>query len=217
MKLLKRMALLSLCVFALSGCTQSSVTADSIVIKDDMIKDEMVAPDGSVLVEEDIVVDRTMKVTKETDPYVFDWEQISGDAVDMFVDEDYYPLGAEMSYEEDLEAKTIKLMWVLKNEATEEDAMEYAVELVQQFNNIMAIQKDGYALATHNTFGGIWDAFDLTVQISKEDGTMMIDKTYAAGAEIDLELPVYDQDGPNGPQAATEAPISPADKLNGKK
>lgn len=211
MKLLKRMALLSLCVLALSGCTQSSVTADSIVMKD-----EMIAPDGSVLVEEDIVVDRTMKVTKETDPYVFDWEQIAEDSVDMFVDEDYYPLGAEMSYVEDLEAKTIKLMWVLKNEATEEDAMEYAVELVQQFNNIMAIQKDGYALSTYDTFGGIWDAFALTVQISKEDGTMMIDKTYAAGAEIDLELPQYEENGSNGPQAATEAPISPADKLNNK-
>ena len=79
MKLLKKMALLSLCVFALSGCTQSSVTADSI-----MIKEDMVAPDGSQMVEEDIVVDRTMKVTKETDPYVFDWDQISEDAVEMF-------------------------------------------------------------------------------------------------------------------------------------
>jgi len=119
-------------------------------------------------------------------------------------------------YEEDLDAKTIKLMWVLKNEATEEDAMEYAVEMVQQFNNIMAIQKDGYALSTFDTFGGIWDAFDLTVQVSKEDGTIMIDKTYAAGTEIDLELPVYEGEGMNGPQAATEAPISPADKLNNK-
>lgn len=207
MKLLKRMALLSLCVLALSGCTQSSVTADSI-----MVKEEMVAPDGSRM-DEDIVVDRTMKVTKETDPYVFDWEQVSEDAVDMFVDEDYYPLGAEMSFEEDLEAKSIKLMWVLKNEATDEDAMEYAVEMVQQFNNIMAIQKDGYELAKYDTFGGIWDAFALTVQVSKEDGTMMIDKTYAAGEEIDLTLPEY---GTDGPQASTEAPISPADKLNNK-
>ena len=141
MKLLKRMALLSLCVLTLSGCTQSSLTADSI-----MVKEDMVAPDGSVITEEDIVVDRTMKVTKETDPYVFDWEQIAEDAVYMFVDEEYYPLGVDMSYEEDLEAKSMKLMWVLKNEATEEDAMEYAVEMVQQFNNIMATQKDCYEL-----------------------------------------------------------------------
>ena len=205
MKLLKKMALLSLCVFALSGCTQSSVTADSIVIKDDMV-----TPEDLEMVEEDIVVDRTMKITQETDPYVFDWEQVSGDAVDMFVDEDYYPLGVDMSYEEDLEAKSIKLMWVLKNEATDGDALEYAVELVQQFNNIMATQKDGVAFSTVDTFGGIWDFFNLTVQVSKEDGTMMIDKTYKIGEKIDLPLPEFSGDGPSGPQAATEAPISPA-------
>ena len=56
----------------------------------------------------------------------------------------------------------------------------------------------------------------MTVQVSKEDGTMMIDKSYEAGAEIDLTLPEYGTDGSNGPQAATEAPISPADKLNNK-
>ncbi|MBQ5660057.1 MAG: hypothetical protein IIV18_01815 [Lachnospiraceae bacterium] len=207
MKLLKKMALLSLCVFALSGCTQSSVTADSIVIKDDMV-----TPEDLEMVEEDIVVDRTMKITQETDPYVFDWEQVSGDAVDMFVDEDYYPLGVDMSYEEDLEAKSIKLMWVLKNEATDGDALEYAVELVQQFNNIMATQKDGVAFSTVDTFGGIWDFFNLTVQVSKEDGTMMIDKTYKIGEKIDLPLPEFGGDGPSGPQAATEAQVSPGSK-----
>lgn len=207
MKLLKRMALLSLCVLALSGCTQSSVTADSI-----MVKENMTAPGGAMIEEDNIVVDKSTKVTKETDPYVFDWDQVAEDSVDMFMDEEYYPLGVEMTYEEDLEAKSIKLMWVLKDEATEDDAMEYAVEMVQQFNNIMAIQKDGYELAKYDTFGGLWDAFALTVQISTENGTMMIDKSYAAGEAIDLTLPEYGEEGPNGPQAATEAAVSPADK-----
>lgn len=203
MKLLKRMALLSLCVFALSGCTQSSLTADSVIVNE-----EMADPDVSVA-EEDIVVDRTMKTTQETDPYVYDWEQVSTDVVDMFVDEDYYPLGAEVNYEENLEAKSMKLMWVLKNEATEEDAMEYAVELVQQFNNIMATQKEGVAFSTYDTFGGIWNFFDLTVQISKEDGTMMIDKTYKIGEVIDLQLPEVDE---KGPQAEAESAARPGDK-----
>ncbi len=210
MKLLKRVALLSLCVLALSGCTQSSVTDESLealqagAVIEDVMQDAME--------EETIVVDRSMQVTKETDPYVFDWEQVEEDTKDMFMDEDYYPLGVEMSYEEDMEAKSMKLIWVLKNEATEEDAMEYAVEMVQQFNNIMATQKDGVAFSTMDTFGGIWDFFDLTVQVSKEDGAMMIDKSYEAGAEIDLTLPDYDADGQNGPMAETEAAISPGNK-----
>ncbi|MBQ2403986.1 MAG: hypothetical protein II280_01080, partial [Lachnospiraceae bacterium] len=69
-----------------------------------------------------------------------------------------------------------------------------------------------YELAKYDTFGGVWNAFDLTVQVLKEDGTKMIDKSYKAGEKIDLTLPVYDEGGPNGPQAATEAPISPGNK-----
>ena len=204
MKLLKKMALLSLCVFALSGCTQSSVTDATLASL------QAGAAPAGVVEEEQIVVDKSVQITKETDPYVFEWEQVDEDVVDMFMDEDYYPLGVDMSYEEDLEAKSIKLMWVLKNEATDGDALEYAVELVQQFNNIMATQKDGVAFSTIDTFGGIWDFFDLTVQVSKEDGTMMIDKSYKIGEKIDLPLPEFSGDGPSGPQAATEAPISPA-------
>ena len=204
MKLLKKMALLSLCVLTLSGCTQSSVTDATLASL------QAGAAPAGVVEEEQIVVDKSVQITKETDPYVFEWEQVDEDVVDMFMDEDYYPLGVDMSYEEDLEAKSIKLMWVLKNAATDGDALEYAVELVQQFNNIMATQKDGVAFSTVDTFGGIWDFFDLTVQISKEDGTMMVDKFYKIGEKIDLPLPEYGGEGPSGPMAATEAPISPA-------
>ena len=34
--------------------------------------------------------------------------------------------------------------------------------------------------------------------------------TYTIGEKIDLPLPEFSGDGPSGPQAATEAPISPA-------
>ena len=206
MKLLKRMALLSLCVFALSGCTKSSVSDESLAALQ-----AGVVPSG-VVEEEQIIVDKSVQITKETDPFVFDWEQVDEDVTDMFMDEDYYPLGTEVSYEEDMDAKSVKLMWVLKDEATEEDAMEYAVELVQQFNNIMVTQKDCYEFAKTDTFGGLWEAFALTVQIAKEDGTMMIDKTYEAGAKIDLTLPQYSGEGPMGPQSATEETVSPSNK-----
>ena len=206
MKLLKRMALLSLCVFALSGCTKSSVSEESLAALQ-----AGVVPSG-VIEEEQIVVDKSVQITKETDPFVFDWEQVEEDVTDMFMDEDYYPLGVEVSYEEDMEAKSLKLIWVLKDEATDEDAMEYAVELVQQFNNIMVTQKDCYEFAKNDTFGGLWEAFALTVQIAKEDGTMMIDKTYDAGAEIDLTLPQYSGEGPVGPQAAAEENVGPSGK-----
>lgn len=202
MKLFKRMAVLSLCVLALAGCTKSSVTSEAIIVQD-----ENLAPDGST-VEADIIVDRTTKVEKIIDPLEFDWEQIAEDAEDMFMDEDYYPLTVDMSFNSNIETPTIDLMWTIKNEATDDDAMEYATEMVQQFNNIMAIQKTDYERATYNTFGGVWNTFDLNLEIKKEDGTVMIEKSYKAGEEIDLKLPEYSGEGP---QASTEALSGPAD------
>ena len=204
MKLLKRIALVSLFVLALSGCTKSSVSVNVTETS------AVVEAAGTENVE--VVVDKTMFLTKETDPYAFDWEQIKDDAEDMFMDDDFYPLGSEMSYEGNIDKKSIKLMWKLKNEATEEDAMEYAVELVQQFNNIMAVQKEEYAFASSESFGGIWDVFELSVQILKEDGTVMIEKTYAAGEAIDLQLPTIGENGPKGPQSVAEEAVRPSAK-----
>ena len=56
-------------------------------------------------------------------------------------------------------------------------------------------------LGTFRDTGGIWEQFALTVKVGTEDGTWLIEKSYAAGAEIDLELPQYSGEGPaaNGP------------------
>ena len=135
MKLFKRMAVLSLCVLALAGCTKSSVTSADIIMTEEAAGVEKVEADDN------IVVDRTMRVEKINDPLEFDWEQVAEEAKDMFMDEDYYPLTLEMGFNYNIETPTIDLMWNLSNEATEDDAMEYATEMVQHFNNIMATQK----------------------------------------------------------------------------
>ena len=202
MKLFKRMAVLSLCVLALAGCTKSSVTSADIIMTEEAEGVEKVEADDN------IVVDRTMRVEKINDPLEFDWEQVAEEAKDMFMDEDYYPLTLEMGFNYNIETPTIYLMWNLSNEATEDDAMEYTTEMVQHFNNIMATQKTDYEFATYNTFGTVWNTFALNLKIEKADGTVMIEKNYAAGEEIDLKLPEYSGEGP---QASTEVSAGPAD------
>ena len=70
MKLFKRMAVLSLCVLALAGCTKSSVTSADIIMTEEAAGVEKVEADDN------IVVDRTMRVEKINDPLEFDWEQL---------------------------------------------------------------------------------------------------------------------------------------------
>ncbi len=206
MKLLKRVVVLSLCALLLSGCTQSSFERNSAPV----------AGPGSSK-EEDVTLadpnDRGPLIEENPEPEtLFAWEQVDEDFQDMFDDPSFYPLGASIAYEINEEETAFTLQWVLKNEATEDDAMEYATEMVQKFNDILAVQKAEYDLAGYQEFGDVWNDFGLTIQISKEDGTMMIDKTYAAGSEIDLKLPELQEGGPT--LDTTRETVSPGSKKN---
>ncbi len=202
MKLLKRMALLSLCVFALSGCTQSSISTNA------PIQQSQIGGETALKEMDDREIQKVQLVEEgETEPeMMFDWEQVADEAEEIFTDSDLYPLGVEMSYECDEESKTVALAWVLKNGTSEEDAMNYATELVQMFNDILAVQSPDFEFSGVNSFGTVWEQFALAVQISTEDGTVMIDKNYAAGDVIDLKLPEVTG---NGPQISAEETVSP--------
>lgn len=213
MRSIKKFALAAFAVMALSGCTKSSITTDAPVAAADgeeyvwtgneVDPDKMDADDEYVekveLVEEN-PVEETM----------FDWEQVEDEAIDLFNDTSYYPSSVEMDYVGDEDAKTIELTWILKDGTTEDEAMNYAAELVQKFNDILAVQTEDIAFADSDSFGGVWDQFALTVQISSEDGTMLIDKSYAAGDAIDLKLPEYTGEGPT--VGETEERVSPGKK-----
>ncbi|MBQ5698593.1 MAG: hypothetical protein IIV75_02810, partial [Lachnospiraceae bacterium] len=153
-------------------------------------------PDKYEDMEEEVVEKVALVEDEPVDEAMFDWEQVDDEAYDLFNDPDYYPEGVNMTYEANEEAKTVKLAWVLKNGTTEDAAMAYAAELVQKFNDIMAVQTADIARSDMESFGGVWEQFALDLQISTEDGTMLIEKSYAAGDAIDLKLPEYEGDGP---------------------
>ncbi len=214
MKLLKRLAVLSLCALTVTGCAQSAAsepqeTVTEAVETSAVPSGSIIAPDGSVIIEDDGPESRPVLIDENAGPEtIFQWDQVEDDAEYMFEDPDFYELGVDMTYEGDEDAKTIKLMWKLKNETTEEEALEYATELVQNFNDILAIQRSDYERSTRDSFGSVWDTFALTVQISTEDGKMLVDKAYEAGEAIDLPLPQYSGNGPSA-NLSTEAPEAP--------
>lgn len=206
MKLLKRMAVLSLCVIAVSGCTKSSISTQAPVSTQESAGDEIDSEKLADLEEE--YVEKAPLVEDETEEESrFDWEQVTDESEDLFGDEDFYPETVKMEYAADEAAQTIELTWVLKNGTSEETAMEYAADLVQSFNDILAVQVTDVDFATAESFGGIWNEYALTVKVGTEDGTWMIDKSYAAGDEIDLVLPEYSGEGPSAD--LTEERISP--------
>lgn len=205
MKLFKRIAVLSLCVLAVSGCTKSSITTEAPVVQESA--EEVAMPDsvdpGKLAALESVEAVEKVELIEdeEYEETMFDWEQVADEAADLFGDKDFYPASVEMEYAANEEALTVDLTWILANGTTEDVAMKYATELVQKFNDILAVQVTDMEFATATSFGSAWETFALTVKVGTEDGNWLIDKSYSAGAEIDLELPEYSGEGPaaNGP------------------
>lgn len=217
MKLLKRMAILSLCVIAVSGCTKSSISTQGPVAQQTVAGmensgvEEMDPEKLAALDEEEI--EKIQLIEEETEEAtLFDAEQVADECEELFGDSDFYPESVNMDYVLDEAAQTIELTWVLKNGTTEEAAMGYATELVQKFNDVLAVQVADVEFSSAESFGGIWEQFALNVKVGTEDGTWLIEKDYAAGAEIDLELPEITGDGPMSSEKETEERISPSAK-----
>lgn len=216
MKLLKRIAVLSLCVLAVSGCTQSSIKTQAPVQNEldmsELIQNGEIDPEKlAALQGEEETVAKVELV--EDGPYeeepMFDPDQVNEEANDLFGDTHFYPEAVKMDYVLDEEALTVELSWVLKNGTTEDVAMEYATELVQKFNDILAVQVADVEFSSAASFGGIWEQFGLTVKVGTEDGKWLIEKNYAAGTEIDLKLPENSGSGPATEVKETEPRLSP--------
>ncbi len=226
MKLLKRVALLSLCVLAVSGCTKSSISAqapvpqvpqealDALENIEGAVVDGQIDPEKmAVLEEEEETVPKLQLVEDETyEVTMFDWEQVADECADLFGDDGFYPESVKMDYAADEAALTIDLSWVLKNGTPEDVAMTYATTMVQKFNDILAVQVMDVELSSAQSFGGIWEQFALTVKVGTEDGTWLIDKSYAPGEAIDLKLPEVTGDGPMVNVEETQERLTPSAK-----
>lgn len=193
MKVLKRMAVLTLVVLALGGCTKSSISTeapageevDPAKIADMEDDDETLAREDNILIEDE---------TEEKSLY--EWDQVEDETDELFSDTGMFPQSVKMSFTADEDAMAINLTWVLKNDTSEEDAMEYAAIMVKQFNDIVAVQSLDLENSTDTSFGTLWNQFALTVQVGTEDGKWMIDKSYKAGDKIDLVMPTSNDEGP---------------------
>lgn len=184
MKLLKRMAVLGLVVLALGGCTKSSISSEAPVAAG-----EEVDPAKYADSDDDVVIPREENLLIEEDPVeesMYDWEQVKDETDGLFGDTSSFPYSVSFDFTADEDALTVSMVWTVKNEITDAEAMDYAATMVKKFNDIVAVQSMDLEDSTATSFGGLWNTFALNAKVVKEDGTAVIDKSYKAGDKIDL-------------------------------
>ena len=182
MNLLKKMAVLSLVVLALGGCTKSSTDATVVEMGNEEVDPDKLKDGG----EADVTLareDNILVFDDETeDTSLYDWDQVRDQAEALFTDKSVFPQSVKMDFTADESKMSVELTWV----TSKEDAEEYATMLVRQFNDIVAVQSTDIENASDDSFGGLWDQFSLSVKVGTEDGKWLVDKSYKAGEKIDL-------------------------------
>lgn len=80
-----------------------------------------------------------------------------------------YPLGEYIDFAIHEEDKVIELIWVLKEEATQIESIDYARDYIKAFNDAYRTQDFSIAESGAEYYGGVWDKYDLDLQVYKED------------------------------------------------
>ena len=121
--------------------------------------------------------------TEITEGIQIDWDQVNYDFT-YAIDEAYPEISSYIDFEVIEDKKTIRLIWPLKNTATQLDAINNGAGYIKMFNDIVATQDFSIAKSSENYYGGLWDRYTLQLEIFKEEDLLFPEKYYV-NQEID--------------------------------
>ena len=135
------------------------------------------------------------------DDIKLDFDEAQSSCEELIQDADEYPLSSYIDTVVDEDSKTITLIWPLKNEATEEDGVRYANELIRAFNDACADQDFSIARSTEESYGGLYQKYAVNIQVFREKDILapelyLVSMTIPAGTN-EAVVPVSQYDGTN--------------------
>ena len=87
----------------------------------------------------------------------------------------------------------VLLIWSLSNEISDDEALAYGTEYIKAVNDYAATQDFSIEKSSENSYGGLFDKYDLEVQLFREDDIMensryIVNQVFEAGTNTNLEL-----------------------------
>ena len=124
---------------------------------------------------------------------VLDWSQIRSDAEEQFNDKTLYPMSdyIDMAFKEN--ENKVLLIWSLSDDISDDEALAYGNEYIRAINDYAATQDFSIKKSSETSYGGLFDKYDLEIQLFRaddimEDSKYIVNQVIKAGTDTNLQL-----------------------------
>lgn len=100
-----------------------------------------------------------------------DFDQVRSDLEEIMISDDY-PLVSYIDFAVYEDRNIIRLILPLKEEATQLDSLSYAQSYIKIFNDVAATQDFSIAKSADGYYGGLWDRYNMELEVYKESDIM---------------------------------------------
>lgn len=122
-----------------------------------------------------------------------DWNQIRSDAEEQFNDKTMYPMSDYIDMAFKADENKVLLIWSLSNDISDDEALAYGNEYIRAINDYAATQDFSIKKSSETSYGGLFDKYDLEIQLFRaddimEDSKYIVNQVIKAGTDTNLQL-----------------------------
>ena len=145
-------------------------------------------------VERKIVVRQTQEETPDfaiKEDIVIDWDEVRNECEAVLISDDF-PHVEYIDFAVYEEDKIIRLILPLDEVITQIESLDYGTAYIKMFNDIVATQDFSYAKSGEDYYGGLWDEYNLILEVFKEEELVFpelyyINQDIPAGTHLPVE------------------------------
>lgn len=100
------------------------------------------------------------------------WNETINKVYELGLDSSTYPFCEEIFITASDNSKLIDYTIVVQNDTTEEQAQQYATELIKMFNDNMVGIGESYAPSSDGYYGELFDTYNVSMVMAREDDAM---------------------------------------------
>lgn len=157
-------------------------------------QDELIqTDDNDVLQGEDDSNNSKMQVKSEEDRdesaeepllYNIDWDKCSDDLKESVLNQEFFPYAKDVYVSVNEDRELITFSAVVEDSTSPEIALDYADTLIRQYNLMANMQDNTIKLGSKDSYGGLYDKYDILIGVSPQSNTDNQDEWYIFDAII---------------------------------